>query len=355
MKNHYKAKIDNKNISIIFRKNYVSKFLDSFKKDNRKIFIILDKKIDHVIKLSKKNKKFEILKIDGGEKIKNFQYFEKISNKLIRLNLDRRSVLIAIGGGTIGDLSGFIASTIMRGIEFNLIPTTLLSQVDSSIGGKNGINSNYGKNHIGTFYQPKKILIDTSLLKTLDLREIKVGYSEIIKHALISDKHFFNWLRKNYKAIYKLKPNIVEKAILKSISIKSKYVINDTKENLENKNSRAILNFGHSFGHALENFYKYTNKLNHGEAISIGMVVEANISYKLGYLSYKNYNNIINHFEEANLKTFDKNIFNEKIYKALQKDKKNYNNTINLILLKNIGESIFKKNLRLEHIKKLLK
>ena len=158
-------------------------------------------------------------------------------------------------------------STILRGIDFKLIPTTLLSQVDSSIGGKNGINVKNGKNMIGTFYNPSEVIIDTSILTSLPLREIKSGYAEIVKHSLIKDKIFFNWLEKNYKHIFNMDLDIIEKAVYRSIKIKLHYVQKDPYENLKNYNSRSILNFGHTVGHALEAFYSYNKKMNHGEAI----------------------------------------------------------------------------------------
>ena len=230
----------------------------------------------------KKNKNFNLISVQGGEKIKSLKYFAEITNKLLKLKIDRKSCIIAVGGGTIGDLSGFIASTILRGVDFKLIPTTLLSQVDSSIGGKNGINSSFGKNLIGTFYHPTEVIIDANMLKTLPKREIKSGYAEIIKHSLIKDLKFFNWLEKNFNELIKLNVKILEKAILKSLMIKLWYVKKDQYEKLTNENSRAMLNFGHTVGHSLETYYKYNSKLNHGEAISIGMITESIISNKLG-------------------------------------------------------------------------
>ena len=159
-----------------------------------------------------------------------------------------------------------------------MIPTTLLSQVDSSIGGKNGINSKYGKNLIGTFYQPDIVIIDPTILKSLPLKQIKTGYAEIVKHALINDKNFYNWLKKNLKNILLLKENPLSYAISESIKIKAKYVTRDEKEKRINSSSRAMLNFGHTFGHALESINKYRSNLTHGEAISIGMILATKIS-----------------------------------------------------------------------------
>ena len=201
--------------------------------------------------------------------------------------------LIAIGGGTIGDLTGFIASTILRGVKFILIPTTLLAQVDSSIGGKNGINTSFGKNLIGTFLQPDLVIVDPAALVTLSKREVRSGYSEILKHALIKDKIFYKWLSSNYNHVIKLNSKFITQAIIKSIKIKAFFVQNDEKEKLINDSSRAMLNFGHTFGHALELMNKYNNKLSHGEAVSIGMSLAAKISNKLNLITIQEYDDLI--------------------------------------------------------------
>ena len=185
-----------------------------------------------------------------------------------------------------------------------MIPTTLLSQVDSSIGGKNGINISYGKNMLGTFYQPKEVLIDISVLNTLPKKEIISGYAEIIKHALIKDYNFFCWLEENSNRLLNLNKSFLEQAIYKSIMIKLFYVIKDEREFLSNNNSRAMLNFGHTIGHAIESHYNY-KKFNHGEAISIGMITEAKISNFIGLLSSNELYRILMHF----LKNFKFKIF----------------------------------------------
>ena len=341
------------NTSIIIKRNYTKKYLNILSKNNRKIFCIVDNKVKNLfIDLDKRKIHFMYLKC--GEKIKNINYYEKIYEKLLSKGIDRNSILVCIGGGTLGDLCGFIASTILRGVEYKLIPTTLLSQVDSSIGGKNGINSKYGKNLIGSFYQPNEVIIDINFLKILPFREIKSGYAEIIKHALIKDKIFFNWLDKNYKKIFNLNTRVLENAILKSIMIKLWYVKKDPKEKLINFNSRAILNFGHTIGHSLETFYNYNYKLNHGEAISIGMLVEAKISNQLGYLSKIDLIKIEDHFKNAKLKLSDKNINKNNLLNIIKKDKKNINGNINIILLKSIGEAFFARNVKFNSIKQII-
>ena len=347
--------INNKNINtkIIIKNNYTKNYLVSLSRSNRNIFCIVDAKIKKLFKnIKKKNINFIYLKC--GEKIKNINYYEKIFNTLLLKKIDRNSIIVCIGGGTLGDLCGFIASTVLRGVEYKLIPTTLLSQVDSSIGGKNGINSKYGKNLIGTFYQPDEVIIDTSFLKMLPIRELKSGYAEIVKHALIKDLTFFNWLEKNYNKIFNLNTKVIENAILKSIMIKLSYVQRDPKEHLINSNSRAILNFGHTVGHSLEAFYNYSDKLKHGEAISVGILIESLISNKLGYLSKNNLNKIIDHFKDARLQLSDKNIKNNELINIMQKDKKNLNGKINIILLKNIGKSFYARNIDINLIKQII-
>ena len=350
-----KIKTKTKNYDIIVKKNSILSNIKKEKKISNKIFIIIDKKIEYLVKKIEKEKNIYILKIKGNEKIKDFKNYKNLCEKLLYLQIDRHSTIIAIGGGTVGDLSGFVASTILRGVRFVLIPTTLLSQVDSSIGGKNGVNSISGKNLIGTFFQPDKVIIDISVLKTLSKREIISGYSEILKHSIIKDLIFFKWLSINYKRVINLETNYIYHAIIKSIKIKSFFVEKDENEKLTNNYSRAILNFGHTFGHALEAVNNYnTNKLNHGEAVAIGMGIASLISYKKKILNKNEYDKIIDHLEKTKLYKRNYIIKNKKVFKKIILDKKNYNGKVNLILLKKIGSPIYKKGLKIEEIKKLL-
>ncbi len=348
-------KTKEKSYSIEIENNSFHKKLEKITSIKKNTVFIVDNKVLKIFKKFKNYKKFNHISINCSEKIKSFKIYENITQKLLKLGIDRSSQIVAIGGGTLGDLSGFIASTVMRGVDLILIPTTLLSQVDSSIGGKNGINTKYGKNLVGTFYQPKLVIIDPSLLKTLPVRELRSGYAEIVKHSIINDKKFFNWLEKNSKFIFDLQPKILLEAIYKSIIIKRKFVLKDEKEKLRNNYSRAILNFGHTFGHALETYYNYNKKLTHGEAISIGMTISAKISYKLNYLSYQNYEKIISHLNNNNLPTFDKNMYNKNIFLNIKKDKKNLNGVINFVLINKIGNAFLINNLNLKNIKKIIK
>ncbi len=349
-----KLSIKNKKLStsILIRKNYVSKFIRNIAKNNEKVFCVIDTKIKNNFNL-KKQQNLKIISIQCGEKIKTLDGYKNLVEKLINNNINRRSVVIAIGGGTLGDLAGFVASTLLRGLDFYLIPTTLLSQVDSSIGGKNGINTIYGKNLLGTFYQPKEVLIDISVLNSLPKREIKSGYAEIIKHALIKDYSFFCWLEENTNKLLSLNKSILERAIYKSIMIKLFFVKKDEREFLSNNNSRAMLNFGHTIGHAIETHYNY-KKFNHGEAISIGMITEAKISNYLGMLSSNELERIIIHFKKCRLKIYDNIIEDRLLIDKLIKDKKNFLDNINFSLIDKIGSSIFYKKLDKNKVYKIL-
>ena len=340
--------------SIIIKNNFAKKFIKEQIKNNNKIFFIIDKKVKYVIQNLHQSNKLNCLFLNGGEQIKNIYAYNKICENLLSKKIDRKSKIIAIGGGTVGDLAGFVSSTLLRGVQFSYIPTTLLSQVDSSIGGKNGINTKNGKNLIGLFYHPKEVVIDASFLKTLSYRDIKSGYAEIVKHALIKDHNFFIWLDTHYKKILKLSQNYIEKTIYKSILIKLWFAQKDPKESLTNKNSRAMLNFGHTIGHAIETYYKYSKRLNHGEAISVGMIIESNIANQLGYLSNTELNLIKDHFKKVKLKTSDKSIYDNRILSIIQKDKKNFDDNINMILIKKIGESFFKKKISTAVFQKIL-
>ena len=224
---------------------------------------MFQKKKLNIIKQKLKTKKNIIHVFNANEKNKNFKSINLILNKLFKFNFNRNDCIISLGGGITGDISGFAASIYKRGIKFINIPTTLLAQIDSSIGGKTGVNNKYGKNLIGSFMQPDIVLSDISFLKSLPKRELICGYGEIIKHAIISNKNIFNYLDKNINNILKLKSPFIEKTIADSCRVKKNVVEKDEKE----KNLRKILNLGHTFAHAYEATSNYSKKLNHGEAV----------------------------------------------------------------------------------------
>ena len=299
------------------------------------------KLIDKVLN-SLPKKKILVHYFNSSEKNKNQKSINNILSILLSKNFNRNDCVISVGGGITGDVSGFAASMFKRGLKFINIPTTLLSQVDSSIGGKTGINTKYGKNLIGTFYQPSLVISDIIFLKSLPKREIICGYGEILKHAIISDKKFFTFLDINGSQILNLKSPLIEKAIFKSCSIKKKVVEADEKE----MGIRKILNFGHTFAHAYEATLGYSKKLNHGEAVILGIKTATKFSLSNNILSIKEFNLIVNHLDKLNLpknisKYFAINNLN-KILSFMKKDKKNNTNKINLVLLRKIGSPIYK-------------
>ena len=215
-----------------------------------------------------------ILSFNANEKNKSINTINNYLKILLKNNLNRSDLVISVGGGITGDVVGFVASIFKRGINFINIPTTLLAQVDSAIGGKTGVNSNYGKNLIGSFYQPKLVISDTAFINSLPMREMVCGYAEILKHSIIKDKRFFNWLEKNTKSILAKKSRELIYAIKKSCEIKIYFVNQDVNE----KNMRMVLNFGHTFAHALEVKNNYSSKLTHGEAVLSGMILATRLS-----------------------------------------------------------------------------
>ena len=298
------------------------------------------KLIDKVLN-SLPKKKIYLHYFNSSEKNKNQKSINNILSILLSKNFNRNDCIISIGGGITGDVSGFAASIFKRGLKFINIPSTLLSQIDSSIGGKTGINNKYGKNLIGTFYQPSLVISDIIFLKSLPKREVICGYGEILKHAIIADKKFFSFLDINGSQILNLKSPFIEKAILKSCSIKKEVVEADEKE----IGIRKILNFGHTFAHAFEATLGYSKKLNHGEAVILGIKTAAKFSSSNGILSTKEFNLIDNHLNRLNLPKNINKFFSiknlNKIILFMKKDKKNNSNKINLILLKKIGSPIY--------------
>ncbi|MCD8562501.1 MAG: 3-dehydroquinate synthase [Alphaproteobacteria bacterium] len=220
----------------------------------------------------------EILILPPGEQTKSFTQFEKVCRWMLSHGVDRKSTLIAVGGGVIGDLGGFAAASVMRGINFVQVPTSLLAQVDSSVGGKTGINVPEGKNLVGAFYQPRVVVADLDPLQTLPRREILAGYAEIAKYGLLGDFAFFQWLEDQGRAVCDLGPEALAHAIEKSVQAKAAIVAADERE----QGRRALLNLGHTFGHALESAAGYDGRLLHGEAVAIGMVMAFDLSARMG-------------------------------------------------------------------------
>ena len=279
-----------------------------------------------------------------GENQKSFDGLQAVLGGLFQAGFDRNDTVIAFGGGVIGDLTGFAASVFKRGCQFVQIPTTLLSQVDSSVGGKTAINNEYGKNLIGAFYQPKLVLADTSVLKTLPERELKAGYAEVVKYGLLGDSGFFNWLDENGQDVLDLKPEAIAHAVAVSCKTKARIVAADEQE----RGERALLNLGHTFAHALEIEAGYSGDLLHGEAVSAGMEMAFNFSAAQGLCSQDDAANVKSHFNKLGLTSIDgvapllKDA--DTLLAHMDQDKKNEGGALTLILARAIGEAFVQKS-----------
>ncbi len=326
---------------------------------SKKCLLVVDRKVPKKfiseIKTKLRNKKIFLFNFNANEKNKNQTTINSILEILLNKNFSREDSLLAIGGGITGDVGGFAASLFKRGLHFVNIPTTLLAQVDSSIGGKTGVNSRYGKNLIGSFYQPKLVISDIDTLKTLNRREIVCGYGEILKHSIISEKKFFKYLDKNFDNIIKLKSPYIEKAIFESCKIKKDVVEKDEKES----NLRKKLNFGHTFGHSFEASLGYSKRLNHGEAVILGMMVALKFSNKNKFLNSNDYKIISAHYKNSKLPSNIKKYFKrkdlDKIIKFMKTDKKNNSDKIKLVLLKKMGKTILNQEYSVKNLNEFLK
>ncbi len=357
-----KVKTKLENYQIIIGSNII-KDLNSYLNKNliffTKCLLVIDRNIPNkmISKITKSLNKYKVykFKFTANEKNKNINYVSEILQILLNENFSRQDCLISVGGGITGDVCGFAASLYKRGLNFVNIPTTLLSQVDSSIGGKTGINTKEGKNLVGSFYQPKLVISDIEFLKSLPKREIICGYGEVLKHSLILNRKFFNYLDINYLKILNLKSPFIEKAIFQSCKIKKFIVEKDEKE----KNLRKILNFGHTFAHAFEASLGYSKKLNHGEAVILGIIIALKFSLNNKLIEFNDYNMIFKHVLNADLPSNIKDYFSykdlNKILKFMSKDKKNISKKINLILLKKIGIAVINNEYKNLTIKKFLK
>lgn len=325
-----------------------------------KFFIITDENVarfhlDKLISEIKKSEvKFHVITIKAGEKTKDFSNLHNLCEEILSLGVDRKSLIVAFGGGVVGDLSGFVASILLRGIDFIQIPTTLLASVDSSVGGKTAINSIHGKNLIGSFYQPRLVFCDLQFLETLPKREFLSGYAEVIKYGLIKDKTFFDYLENNWQKIIAKDIEVLKEIIATSCKIKAEIVSLDEKEN----NLRAILNFGHTFGHVFEAETNYSDEIMHGEAVAIGMILAAKMSVELSLLEASNLNVIENHLNNVGLEVSHKNIRKNwdinRLTGHLYKDKKVENGNLTFILLTEIGSPLIKKDVNESLFKKVI-
>ena len=273
--------------------------------------------------------------VPEGEESKSFDWAYRLYEPLIEHQMDRSSALIALGGGVIGDLTGFVAATYMRGVPFVQVPTTLLAQVDSSIGGKTAVNHPKGKNLIGAFHQPKVVLIDVATLNTLPEREFLSGLVEVIKHGVIMDKPLFEMIEENIEEILNLELDLLVEVITQSCRCKASVVEKDEKES----GLRAILNYGHTFGHAIETLSDY-NTYRHGEAVAIGMVCASQLSVDKGLMAQEHLSRQIDLLKRASLPTVFPNIDLETVLQTIYLDKKAKGGKIRYILPTEIGKVI---------------
>lgn len=292
-----------------------------------------------VASLARAGIRHTIIPLPSGESTKSFALLERLLNSILAENPERKTALIALGGGVIGDLVGFAASILLRGVPFIQIPTTLLAQVDSSVGGKTGINTRYGKNLVGSFYQPKLVIADTGILGTLPLRQKQAGYAEIVKYGLIEDEDFFSWLEENGQKVLEGDTAATIRAVHTSCQQKADTVIADERE----AGKRALLNLGHTFGHALEAETGYSDTLLHGEAVALGMVLAFRLSVAKGLCPAEDLARVENHLRAVGLPVEITAIRKDWDIPALirhcQQDKKVSDGKMTFILARGIGKS----------------
>ena len=363
--NKLKIRISDSKYEIIIGQKILKnshKYIKSTCPNVKKIALVIDKNIPqnfvNILKISLKKYKVYYFKYSVNEKFKSASNALKLAESCLAKKFNRNDLIISFGGGILGDLSGFAASIIKRGINFINIPSTLLAQVDSSIGGKTGVNSKFGKNLIGAFYQPKLVISDVELLKSLTKREMICGYAEILKHSIIFKSNFFNWIsKKSLQIIENKNLKILQEAIIKSCLIKLHFVRKDEKED----KFRMLLNFGHTFAHAIELQNKYSKRINHGEAVLIGMLLATKLSYLKGICNLQTLRSIQNVYKKNNLKYSLDKFFKIKEYNSIvdhmSNDKKNNDDKINLILLKSIGQTTLPNEFKIKknELKKIFK
>ncbi|MCR5671609.1 MAG: 3-dehydroquinate synthase [Butyrivibrio sp.] len=326
---------------IVFEKDFegLSEKVKALGFEGRRICIVTDSNVEKLYskEVSEKLKDIAstvlIYAIPAGEENKNLKEIEKIYEVLIENHFDRHDLLVALGGGVVGDMCGFTAATYLRGISFIQIPTTLLAQTDSSIGGKTGVDFNGYKNMVGAFYMPRLVYMNVSVLKTLDERQYASGFAEVMKHGLIKDQDFYTWLIENMYEIGDREEETLLEMVQKSCDIKRTVVEKDPHE----KGDRALLNFGHTLGHAIEKTKNFT--LSHGECVALGCVAAAFISWKKQLISMEEYYEIRDMFVPFNLPISVTDIDKKKVIENARSDKKSDKDMIRFILLKKIGKA----------------
>ncbi|MWC18694.1 3-dehydroquinate synthase [Acinetobacter johnsonii] len=287
--------------------------------------------------------------LPDGEKYKNIEHLNLIFDALLASGFNRDCTVLALGGGVIGDMAGFASACFQRGVYFIQVPTTLLSQVDSSVGGKTGINHPLGKNMIGAFQQPQVVLADMSQLKTLPSRELSAGLAEVIKYALLGDADFLTWLEQHMDALVQGDEAALAEAVYRSCAHKARIVANDEKEQGE----RALLNLGHTFGHAIESYLGYGEWL-HGEAVATGMVMAADLSQRMGWINAEDLARTKNIIQRANLPIVCPQIPLDDFLAYMAHDKKVLNGQLRLVLMQAVGQAIITKTFDVELMKQAI-
>jgi len=290
-----------------------------------------------------------VLTVPDSEKSKNAGLALRLIGRITRFDVGKDLFIVALGGGVVGDLSGFIAAIYKRGIPYIQVPTTLLAQIDSSIGGKTAIDTAFGKNLIGAFYQPRFVLSDVGLLKTLPKDQVRFGLAEAVKYAVIKDGRLFNYLEKNFKKILSLHPASVTHLIERCAAIKADVVARDE---FDKKGIRVILNFGHTFAHGLEAASGF--KLSHGQAVAIGMACACALSRRFGYLDEKEASRIVSLLKDIGLPTRIKGMPPAAVWKAMAHDKKFFRGINRFVLIEKIGKTRIAENIPQETVKKIL-
>ena len=282
--------------------------------------------------------------VPSGEKSKSFATFADVVEQILAMGIERSTVIIALGGGVVGDLAGYVAASLLRGLDFVQIPTTLLSQVDSSVGGKTGINSKSGKNLVGAFHQPRLVLADTAVLDTLSAREMRSGYAEVAKYGLIDDPDFFAWLEENGQAVIDTDGPERRQAVIKSCAAKARIVSEDEREG----GKRALLNLGHTFGHAFEAETGYGQKLLHGEAVAMGMVIAHDVCGAMGMAPAGEKDRIVAHLKSVGLPVCASEVSGmhwdiDKVISHMSRDKKVRDGEITFVMTRGIGKAFTSK------------
>jgi len=308
--------------------------------------------------LSETGVRTDTIIVPPGEASKSIESFTRVATALLDLGVERRTTVIALGGGVVGDLAGFAASVTLRGLPFVQVPTTLLSQVDSSVGGKTGINTSHGKNLLGAFHQPLMVLADSGVLGTLPLRELRAGYAEVAKAGLIGDAPFFAWCEQNAAALIDGDPDVRAEAVLRACAFKAMVVGDDEREEKPN-NGRALLNLGHTFAHAFEAEVGYGGGLLHGEAVAVGLGLAFRLSARLGHCAPEVAARVAAHLEAVGLPSepgmLNRRFSAARLISNMRRDKKMRDGTLHFVLAHDIGQAFTSGDVAEETVVELLR